>query len=180
MDDVIIQGISILGMTSNVLSFQQKTQRGILLFQLVGGALFCIHFILIGAIVGGLLNGLAVVRALIYSNREKMRAESIYWVLGLSLSFIAVYALNFTLLGGEPTLKNFIIECLPVIGMIAATIGMSLGSARSTRLSSYVCSPCWLVYNIVNLSIGGIICESINMVSITVGTIRYDLKGKKQ
>ena len=174
--DIVIQGISIVGMTINVLSYQRKTQRGILSMQLVGGALFCIHYILLGAIVGGLLNAFAVVRAIVYSDRARGRDRR--WLFGFIAAILVIYALNFTALGAKPTLLNLLLELLPVIGMIASSIGMSYGDAAMTRRFSFINSPAWLIYNSIKFSLGGIICEAISLISITVGTIRLDLRGR--
>jgi hypothetical protein len=179
MEDIIIQGIGIIGMIMNILSFQMKTQRGILYFQLVGGALFSVHFILLGAVVGGILNVAAVFRAIVYANREKLHAQHSLWVALFVAVFIGAYVANFTLLGAAPTPKNFILELLPVIGMTASTVGMKMGTAKSTRMLSLINSPCWLTYNCFNVSIGGIICEVFCLASIAIGIYRYDTKGKK-
>ena len=178
--DIVVQGISIVGMTMNILSYQRKTQRGILTMQLIGGALFAVHFIMLGAYVGGILNVGAVIRALVYSNREKFHAGSKLWILFLCSVFVGAYVLNFTVFGGAKTLGNFIVELLPVVGMFSTTFGMSIGRPRATRISCLICSPCWLVYNCFRFSIGGIICEVVSLCSIILGIYRFDIKKKKR
>lgn len=177
--DIVVQGISIVGMTMNILSYQRKTQRGILTMQLIGGALFAVHFIMLGAYVGGILNVAAVIRALVYSNREKFHAENKLWIALLCSIFVGAYVLNFSVFGGTKTAGNFIIEALPVIGMFSTTFGMSIGRPRATRFSCLICSPCWLVYNCFRFSIGGIICEVVSLCSIILGIYRFDLKKKR-
>lgn len=177
--DIIVQGISIIGMAMNILSYQRKTQGGILTMQLIGGALFAVHFLMLGAYVGGILNVGAVIRALVYSNREKFHADNKLWIVFLCSIFVGAYVLYFTVLGGECTVKNFIFEALPVIGMFSTTFGMSIGRPRATRFSCLICSPCWLVYNCFSFSIGGIICEAVSLCSIVLGIYRFDIKKKK-
>ena len=147
--------------------------------QLAGGALFCIHYILLGVLVGGLLNGLAVVRAIVYSSRERFRGDSKLWLIAFIGASVSIYVLNFTLLGREISPPSLLLELLPVIGVVSTSIGMSMDSARATRRSSFVNSPCWLIYNLINFSIGGIAGEIICLISITVGTLRFDLKSKR-
>jgi hypothetical protein len=43
------------------------------------------------------------------------------------------------------------------------------------RAVSFLSSPCWLVYNIINFSIPGILTEVFAMCSIIVGILRIDL-----
>ena len=148
--------------------------------QLMGAVLFSVHFLMLGVVVGGILNIIAVARAIVFSNREKFRADSIIWTALFCLGFCAAYVLNFTLFGGEPLLKSFIIELLPVVGMVTATVGMFIGSAKSTRFSFLVCSPCWLVYNCFTFSIGGIICEAVSLCSIIIGIYRCSCHSKYQ
>ena len=44
--EIIAQVISILAMAFNILSYQRKTQRGIITFQLFGSSLFAISFLM--------------------------------------------------------------------------------------------------------------------------------------
>jgi hypothetical protein len=163
-------------MTCNILSYQQKTQKGVLCFQLMGGALFCINFFMLGAIIGGLLNAIAFVRAILFIFKDKLHTDNNYWFVGFIVVFIICYALTFTVFQKEPTPINFIIELLPVIGMVALTVGFRMKEAKHVRLCGLVSSPAWLIYNIIAFSIGAIVCEAISIVSIIVGLIRLDKK----
>ena len=82
--------------------------------------------------------------------------------------------------GKEPTLINFIIEFLPLIAMVVSGIGFYLSEAKTIRRLGLVCSPLWLVYNIYNVAIGGIICEILAIFSIIIGIVRLDIKKDKQ
>lgn len=174
--EIIAQGISLIGMAINVLSFQRKEQRQIVFMQLIGSTFFGISYIMIGAYVGGLLNVVSMIRAVAYWQRERFRAEKIYWVYGVGVASLCVYALSFAVFGTEPSVKNLIIELLPAIAMVLSTVGFYLGSARAVRFIGITASPLWLVYNLFNFNIGGIIAECIALVSIIIGILRYDLK----
>ena len=113
-----------------------------------------------------------------YANKEKTHAESRWWLLVFTLVSVAVYICSFTLFGTEPTLPNFVIELLPVIGMVVSTVGFSLGDAGGIRRLALIVSPLWLVYNCINFTLGGIICETISLISIVSGALRLDIKRK--
>ena len=174
--ELAAQVISILGMTMNVLSYQQKNKKAVIAFQFFGGALFAISFFMLGAIVGSIMNVIAVIRAIIYMNKEKFHTERIEWVYAFTALFFISYALTFTVIGKEPSVKNLIIEMLPIIGMIATTVSFRLEGAREVRRLGLISAPSWLTYNIFCFSLGGILCEAFGMVSIFIGMARFDFK----
>jgi hypothetical protein len=144
--------------------------------QLCGGALFSVNFLLLGATVGGVLNIIATVRAVIFLFKEKLKADRLPWFFVFLSLYIAVYVLNFTLWGKEPTAFNLIIEMLPVIGMTALNIGFRLKNASDVRICGLISSPAWLIYNIAAGSWGGILCEIFTLISIFIGMLRHDKK----
>lgn len=177
--ELIAQILGIAGMTMNILSFMQKSQRRIIVMQLFGGALFALNYLLLGSHTGCLLNVAAVFRAVVYSNKEKFHAEEKGWFYGFSASFVLIYILTFALFGKAPTPANFAIELLPVVSMMIATYAFSLKNAAQVRKLGLVYCPMWLVYNCFVFSIGGILCEAFSIGSIIVGYLRHDrVKGK--
>ena len=173
---IIVQAISIFAMCFNILSYQQKSAKSVIAFQLCGGALFAVHFFMKGAIVGAIMNCIAVVRAILFVNKEKTRANHIGWLIGFILLYVLVYILTFTIFRKAFTPANAVIEILPIIGMTALTIGFRMQGAGTIRIFGLISSPCWLIYNIVIFSLGGIICEAISLVSIGIGFLRHDRK----
>ncbi len=172
--EIIAQIIGVLAMMFNILSYQSKQQKWVIVLQLCGGALFAANFLMLGATVGGVLNIIATVRAVVFLFKEKLKADRLPWLFGFVASYIAVYILNFTLFGKEPTAFNLMIELLPVIGMTALNIGFRLKSAADVRRCGLVSSPAWLIYNIVAGSWGAIACEIMTLISIFVGMLRHD------
>ncbi len=173
--DWITQGIGVAAMVFGGLSYQRKSRRGILLFQMVAAILFAVHYLMLGSIVGGLLNALAVARALVYGYPEKTKAQSLWWVTGFTAGYLAAYVLSFAVFSKEPTAANLIIELLPVLAMTVATVSFRLSASMVRRLGLIV-SPLWLIYNVIGVSIGGICAEIINLVSILLGIWRLDRK----
>jgi len=172
--EIIAQIIGIIAMAFNILSYQGKKQQTVIACQLAGGAFFAVNFLLLDATVGAILNVIAVIRAVVFLFKDKLRATHPAWFAGFCLSYIAVYVLTFTVLQKEPTPFNLIIELLPVIGMIALNIGFIKKTAGAVRKSGLVSSPAWLIYNIVAGSWGAIICETISLFSIVIGMLRHD------
>ena len=177
--EIIAQGIGILAMLFNILSYQGKSQKKVIALQLCGGALFAVNFLMLGAAVGGILNILATIRAVVFLFKEKLKADRLAWFVAFVSLYIAVYILNFTVFGKEPTLFNLIIEILPIVGMTALNIGFRLKSAADVRRCGMVSSPAWLIYNIAVGSWGAIICESLTLISIFIGMLRHDKTNQK-
>lgn len=174
--DFIAQAVGIFAMAFNIISYQQKTRKMAIACQFGGSVLFAINFFMLGATVGGILNTIGIIRALVFLNKEKLRADHPLWLAGFTTAYILSYVLTFTVLGKEPTVFNFIIELLPVIGMVSTTISFRLTDAKSIRRYGLISSPSWLIYNIANFAIGAIICEVLSLGSIIVGMIRLDRK----
>lgn len=174
--EIIAQCIGIVAMLFNILSYQSKSQKSVITMQLFGASLFALNFLLLGATVGGLLNILGAVRAIVFLFKEKLKTDRLPWLIVFVLLYIAVYILNFTLFGKEVTLFNLIIEILPVIGMTALNIGYRLEKAADVRRLGMISSPAWLIYNITAGSWGAIICETLTLISIFIGILRHDKK----
>ena len=172
------QIVGIAAMGFNILSYQQKTRSRVIAFQLIGGFLFCINFFLLGAISGSLLNAVAVIRAIVFLNKEKLKADHPAWLAGFVAVYLICYGLTFTVFGTEATVRNLVLEFLPVVGMTATTISFRLTDAKSIRRYGRISSPSWLIYNVANFAIGAIICEVLSLGSIILGILRLDRKAK--
>lgn len=96
-------------------------------------------------------------------------------------AFIALYALSdaavFVAFRKPPTALNFVLELLPTLTMTVSTRAFAC-SAAVIRRCAFVSSPCWLIYNCVNGSIGGVVCEGLGLTSATTGMLRLD-RGSK-
>ena len=178
--DFWIQAIGIVAMVLNIVAFQFKSKRNILLCMFAGSALFAVNMFMLGAVMGGIMNVLSVARSLVYMKKDSLPIQ-IKAVNAIFVSaYLISYLLSFTLLGTEPSARNLILELLPVIGMSAMTLAFAGNNAKIIRLSGFISSPCWLVYNVFNMAIGGILCETFGLVSIISSLIRIDILGKKE
>ena len=175
---ITAQAIGILAMMANILSFQFKRKRNIIFAQLIGSALFAANMLLLGAMMGCILNILGIIRGIVYINKDKLRvpiqAVNILFILFYVLSYVLV----FTVLGKAHTVLNLVVEILPIIGMSAMTLGLAGRNARTIRIVCFINSPCWLIYNLICFSIGGILCEIFSIISAISAYLRLDLKHK--
>ena len=173
---LIGQIIGIFAMAFNILSYQSKSARGVIFMQLFGASLFAASFLLLGQTVGGILNVIAALRAILFYFKKQTKIDSPGWIPVFIASYLAVYAATFLWFGKEPTLRNFIIECLPVLGMTATTIAYRFEEAGKVRKLGLISSGTWLVYTANAHALGAIICEILSLGSIVVGFLRHDRK----
>ncbi len=166
--ELIAQTIGILAMVSYCLSFQVKKNAGCVAMQLLGGGLFCLHFLMLGSVGGFLMNLIGVCRAVLLLLGDRTHKP---FFLGL---LIALF------LGGSVACVVFSWDSslvfLTCAGQIVGLLGLWSRDAKKLRLAQFFgTSPAWIVYNIINRSLGGLLCEIFNMLSIIVYFVRIKL-----
>ncbi len=169
--EIVAQIIGILALACAVISFQQKTHKFILVFQLIATALFVVHYALLGAYTGAILNGIAMLRSVVFINKDKAWARNIAWLIAFCVVSIGT---------GFLTWDGSVISMLPVLGMLFTTVAFWIKNPKYVRMTAFPSSPLWLVYNIRCEAFGGAITEVINMISIIIAMIRLDFIKKKQ
>ena len=179
--ELIGQGIGIIAMIFNILSYQQKRQSALILFQLCGSMLFGVSYFLLHSPMGAMLNILSTVRAVLFIFEDKVRAKHPVWLCIFVSFYVLFYVLAFTVFGADTRWYNFLIELLPVIAMTLFSVGFMYGSSAVMRRVGLISSPCWLTYNIYNGAVGAIICEVFCFASTVIGIIRHDIdRGKRK
>ena len=180
MIENIGQVLGYIAAVFNILSYQCKTHKKVTTMLLIGGIFFCASFLMTGAVTGGILNGISVIRGIVYTNKEKFNANHIGWFIGFCVTYAITYVLTFTVFNKPFNFANAILELLPVVGMVATNISFRMSEARHIRALAYVSSPSWLIYNIVNQAQGAIVTEVIALISVTIAVLRLDIKRKNK
>lgn len=178
--EIVAQCISAVAMVMNITAFQMRRQRGILLFQMFGSTLFAITLFMLGGYTGAMMNVVVVIRSLFYLNKDKFTPPPLLFFLCSLIVIITAYVLSFTVFGKSATAFNFFAELLPVIGTILSVIGALVKYAKLTRIMGLAGSPPWLAYSIINVNIGGMICDSFAIISVIIGLIRFDRNKKER
>ncbi len=165
MDNVVAQIIGFAGLACNGLSFQQKKRKGILTFQICAAILFVIHYILLGAYTGAVLNFLGLLRSIVFVNSDKKWAKSPIWLVVFVLVFGVASALTWV----------DWYSIMPAAAMILTTVSYWFKNETKIRLVTFPGSPCWLIYNILTGSVAGIATEAVVMTSLIIAIVRYDI-----
>lgn len=172
MIDYIAQGFGLIGLGIIVYSFQCKKNRYFFLMQGLGSLMFFVNFLLIGAYAGAFFNLTNLVRGLLYSKDTKKLWKLILIEFLYTLSF----AFSAYLVWGD--WFSVFIAALPYITLLIMSVLMYNENGKHIRYFQFaLMSPSWIVHNIFNFSLGGILCESFNMISVIISFVRYGKEG---
>lgn len=163
--EIIAQIIGVLALIVSMSSFQMRTHKKIVTFQIVSCSLFAIHFLMLGAHTGALLNFIAAVRSAVFANKDKKWAKSNLWLVFFSI--VCIIAVAFSWEG--------CLSLLPMAGMILTTISFGIENPKAVRFISFPSSPLWMIYNFVKHSYAGVLTETFVMCSIIIAIIRLDI-----
>lgn len=167
---IIGQVLGIVAIALGFLTYQIRTQRGVILTQIAVTACFVLHFWLIGAVTGMALNSVALLRNLAYYWREKRGSHS--QVLPIAFTVVMAVVGLFT---WEAWYSVFMLG-----GLVINSYCMSFHDPQKLRVSILVSCPLALTYDVFVLSIGGAVYEAVAVISAVIGLWRfYRKKGEK-
>lgn len=157
------QLMGVVAVALGFVSFQMRTQKKLLVVQTATTIAFCIHYYLIGATSGLLLNMLGIARNLAYYHKDKPLFS------GKKCPVFFAVVMGFVgLLSWQGFYSVFI-----VLGLVINTLCLSFDDPQKIRKSILITSPMVLTYDAFVLSIGGIIYESVAIISAVIGIVRY-------
>ncbi len=170
--DVFAQIIGILGMAAAVVSYQCKTNRNYFIWQGLSGFCFSIQFVMIGAWAGLAFNVYNIVRAIVNQTRF---SRSVPCIVALELLVVGAASLSVFVFQ-----ETWWLVLLAFVAQAAGTFAMWTKNGKTIRISQLaVVSPLWLLYDLLipTPSIGGILCEGFNIVSVIVSFVRFRKSG---
>lgn len=168
MSGVEIAGqlIGIAAMLFLIFSFQFKRNRSHFLMQAAGSLLFCLHYALLGGFGGLAMESLNLTRAVILLGGEKTHRRPV-----LILQLAAAVGLTALIIAlSEPGPARWL-GLFPCIAQTSNLLGSWEGRPQKIRLVQLCAvSPAWMLYNclLTPPSVGGILCESFNILSVLV------------
>lgn len=155
-----------------VLSFQEKSNKRFLIKQGLAGLFFFVNFLLVGAISAALFNLVNLVRGAMFSKNSR----SLVALIVTEGLYIACFMFSLTQIWGN--VFQIFLSSLTFAAMVLMTLLMWMGNGKHIRyFQLFFVSPAWMVNNIFNFSLGGILCELLNVISIIVSFVRYGRDG---
>ena len=160
---IIGQIFGIIAVILGFVTYQVRTQKKLLFVQILTTLVFVIHYLLIGAVSGMALNMVAMVRNIVYSRRDLKIFSSKGW----PATFAVIMGIM-GLLSWQGWYSVFV-----VLGLVINSLCMAFKDSQKIRKSILVTSPLVLIYDAFALSVGGMIYESVAIVSALVGILRF-------
>ena len=168
--DIIGQILGIAAVVVGFFSYQMKTAKKLLTFEIIVAFLFSAHYFFIGELTAMALNLLSVVQCVFYYFRSKRNSRNM--LIPIVFTVLMVVIGIFTWEGWH---SAFI-----VIGLAVYSLAIAMSNTQMIRIAMFIKNPLCLVYNVVVLSIGGIIYECTVFVSSVIGLIRNRKKREDQ
>ena len=169
---MIAQGLGLIAVIITFISFQASSQKRILMLQVISSTIFAIGYFILGKFTGAVINLIAVVRNILFYNKENKYIAKLGWGVPIILAVAMVIAGIFAWTDWYSIL--FIVE------LAVNTICFAVPDAQFMRKNILVTSPLVLVYNIFARSVPGVFNETIALVLSIIGIIRHAKNKRKE
>ena len=160
---LIGQALGVVAVILGFITYQMKSPKALLIVNLITCGVFCAHYLLIGAISGAVMNGIGIIRNLIYTNRDKKAFSSPAW------PFIFAAVMLISGLVTSQDWRSGVMVCALVINSLA----LSLKNAQHIRYSLLITCPLVMIYDVLLHSYGGMVYEGMSIVSALIGIVRF-------
>lgn len=170
--EIIAQIFGMAGFVLTVYSFQEKNNKKFFIKQGLAGLMFFLNFILIGAVSAALFNLTNLFRGTIFSKND----HKLWRVLLIEAMYTACFVFSVCMITDNPL--QIFLSALTFFSLAVMTVFMWLGNGKHIRYAQFtVSSPSWIIHNIFNFSLGGLLCEIFSMCSVVVSFIRFGKDG---
>ena len=169
---IIANVIGVFAVILFVLSYQQKTRRGIVLCNTVSRALYVLQYILLFAFEGAVLDVVGIVASVLAQKKDSPKMKKhLKWV---------ILGVNLLIVGAGIALYRSPVSLLPMFGVLLHTGAFWLSNEKHIRLVSLLGSPFWLAYNLISSAFGSAAGDALTICSIGAAIVRYDLLKQKK
>ncbi|MGM9664236.1 MAG: YgjV family protein [Eubacteriales bacterium] len=166
-----IQLIGYVGTACALISYQCKRNKNYFLFQTGCAIAFAIQFVLLRSWAGMFLNAFSIMRGVIFALGDKCRKRGYLILIEACFAFSCILA---CLAFGE----KWWIALILFAAQGGGTLAMWTRKGKVIRIAQLcLISPMWIVNNVYYFSVGGILCEVFNMISVIVSFIRFGKTG---
>ena len=167
--EIIAQILGVFAIILGFLSYQTKNRNGVLALQSLTTVTFTVHYLLLGATSGMIMNAVGIIRNFFYFNNQKKFFSWKGWPILFSL-----ISGGLGILAWEDWYSVFVIA-----GLMINTVCMSFTKAQNIRRSILVTSPMVITYDIFVMSWTGAVYEAVAIISSAIGIYRYRITEKK-
>ena len=168
LETILIQGIGFVGIGLNIIAVQFNKHWQIVLLKTLGSVMFVLQYILLKAWTGAAMDGIGILRNVIFIFAVKNGKPMLVWIIVFSVLTIVL---------GAATFEGYI-SLLAITAKLLSCVSYGINSARVIRMINLPSSGCWLVYNGLHFSLAGILNEILVLISIIIAEIRFNYSKK--
>ena len=160
--------IGYVGVLSFIISYVQKSRKGILFFSFLARGFFVTHYILLGGYAGALQNGCGGVAAALSGLKGKKPYDS---------PLIPIFIIAMTVACGYFAYDKTIglISLLPATAMVIQNLALWMKKQTNIRIFTLVGIPLWFIYNFNMGSIPAMICDTVSASTLVLAIVKYDV-----
>ena len=159
----------VLGVIANILIYQQKSGKKLLLYKLVSDIIWALHYFMLSAYSGAAVSVIGVCRETVFYNQDKKWAKSKLWL----VFFMLCSAVSAVLTWKNP------FSILPAFASIVSIISFWRADPKLSRILAYPIAFAMITYAITCRSYFAIFSDCMVLVSTTIGIIRFRRKQLK-
>lgn len=172
LTDIIAQAFGIAGFVITVLSYQERNNKKFFIKQGLAGLMFFMNFSIIGAWTAAMFNLTNLGRGALLSKNDK----KLWRLVLIEALYTICFLIGLATIIGIP--KQIFVSALTYVGLFVMTVFMWKGNGKHIRyVQLSLTSPVWIIHNIYNFSLGGLLCEIFSMVSVIISFIRFGKDG---
>ena len=164
---ILAQIFGFLGMVFMIVSFQLNQKQKLLKWQIWSCAMYVVQYLCLGALSGGLMNLVALIRNYLYSKLKTIPKPLIFTIL------IIVILLGIIFYQGP-------ISLLPIAATCLFTIGLTSKNLTLIRLTDVISCLFYIIYNINVAAYVGLVATILELTFTLIAMIRLDFRGKKR
>ena len=166
--DFIAQALGILALVIMVLSYQQKTRRGLLCFQMASNACFVANYLMLGGYTFALMSVVNIARSFVFLREENGDA----W----AKSRIWLYVfLTTPVIFGIWMWEN-ILSLLVIAATMVLAVALYSKNGKTMRRLFLLPPLLYISYNVSHGALGGIGSDVFCLISAIIAIYRFDIK----
>ena len=168
--EYFIQGGGLLGAVFAFIAFQCKKHFSIMIVKTCSALCFVLQFALMKAYTGLAMNIFGVIVLVTDAILVAKNVKTLPFVIASSILCVAIGAFSWVSAA----------SLLAITGELIVTVAFGIKDPDRVRYVYFFGSLCWLVYDSIYFTLGGIVTEVFSLVSIIIATVSLIVKNRKK
>lgn len=165
---IIGQFLGVVAVVLGFINYQVKTREQVLYVHIATTLCFSLHYMLISAYAGMAMNFVGFVRNIVFYYAGKSGKVNRAWAISFSLIMGVMGVLAW---------EDWY-SILAVVGLMINSYSMSFSDPNNLRKSILITSPMVLIYDGFVHSYGGMVYETVAIISSIIGIVRFGRKDR--